>query len=104
MTGSVRANIKVSSSNAKITDQVFQMNPDGTYEFSFEADDGSYRSEKKDTNGQVYGYYGFVDEDGKNRSVTYGSPIHQGQDPDLLDYLRVGLQEHEIVDKDVSET
>jgi len=46
---------------------------DGTYTFSFEADDGSHRSKVRDKDGLVTGTYGYSDENEEKKEVKYSS-------------------------------
>ena len=57
----------------KILKQNHQIADDGTYAFSFEADDGSYRYETRNIDNLVTGKYGYIDEFGEKKEVEYSS-------------------------------
>jgi len=56
-----------------ILKQINRHNEDGSYSYGYEAADGSYKIESKYPNGEVYGKYGFVDDQGKLREIEYGA-------------------------------
>lgn len=47
------------------------MNDDGTYTYGYEAADGSFKIETRDVLGNVKGMFGFVDESGDLKRVSY---------------------------------
>lgn len=49
------------------------MNDDGSYTIGYEADDGSFKIESRDVLGNVKGTYGYVDEDGEIKRVSYST-------------------------------
>ncbi|VVC25175.1 Insect cuticle protein [Cinara cedri] len=57
-----------------ILKQVNRQNEDGSYSYGYESADGSFKIETKYPTGEVYGKYGYVDEEtGKLRTVEYGA-------------------------------
>ena len=56
-----------------ILKQINRHNEDGSYTYGYEGADGSFKIETKDANGDVKGKYGYVDGDGKVRTVEYGA-------------------------------
>lgn len=47
------------------------MNDDGTYTYGYEAADGSFKIETRDVLGNVKGMFGFIDESGELKRVSY---------------------------------
>merc|ERR1719208_617684 len=66
-----------------IVKQVNEINEDGSYTVGFEASDGSFRLETKDTEGNVEGKYGFLDENGEIKIVEYSANNSTGFTSDL---------------------
>merc|ERR1712018_713827 len=66
-----------------IVKQVNEINEDGSYTVGFEASDGSFRLETKDTEGNVEGKYGFLDENGEIKIVEYSANNSTGFQSDL---------------------
>ncbi|XP_045447406.1 RNA polymerase II degradation factor 1-like [Melitaea cinxia] len=64
-----------------ILKQINRQNDDGSYSFGYEAADGSFKIETKYPNGDVAGKYGYVDETGKVREVSYGASSKRGFEP-----------------------
>lgn len=56
-----------------ILKQINKHNEDGSYTYGYEGADGSFKIETKDANGDVKGKYGYVDGEGKVRTVEYGA-------------------------------
>lgn len=56
-----------------ILKQINKHNEDGSYTYGYEGADGSFKIETKDANGDVKGKYGYVDGEGKTRTVEYGA-------------------------------
>jgi hypothetical protein len=56
-----------------ILKQINRHNEDGSYTYGYEGADGSFKIETKAANGDVKGKYGYVDADGKVRTVEYGA-------------------------------
>lgn len=56
-----------------ILKQINRHNEDGSYSYGYEAADGSYKIESKYPNGEVYGKYGYIDDQGKLREIEYGA-------------------------------
>lgn len=67
-----------------ILKQINRQNDDGSYSFGYEAADGSFKIETKYPNGDVAGKYGYVDESGKTREVSYGASSQRGFEPEGL--------------------
>ncbi|CAK1540791.1 unnamed protein product [Leptosia nina] len=65
-----------------ILKQINRQNDDGSYSFGYEAADGSFKIETKYPNGDVAGKYGYVDEGGKLREVSYGASSQRGFEPE----------------------
>ena len=61
------------SNSVPILRQINRVNDDGSYTFGFEAEDGSFRIETRDNNGNVKGKYGYVDETGEIKTVEYSA-------------------------------
>ncbi|XP_046405997.1 uncharacterized protein LOC124170955 [Ischnura elegans] len=51
--------------------QINHVNDDGSYTYGYEAADGSFKIETRDAEGTVRGMFGFVDERGRQRRVSY---------------------------------
>ncbi|XP_061704082.1 activating signal cointegrator 1 complex subunit 2 homolog [Cydia pomonella] len=64
-----------------ILKQINRQNDDGSYSFGYEAADGSFKIETKYPNGDVAGKYGYVDETGKLREISYGASSKRGFEP-----------------------
>ncbi|EDV92790.1 uncharacterized protein LOC6563213 [Drosophila grimshawi] len=56
-----------------ILKQIDKHNDDGSYTYGYEAADKSFKIETKYSNGEVYGKYGYVDDQGKVREIEYGA-------------------------------
>lgn len=56
-----------------ILKQINRYNEDGSYSYGYEAADGTYKIESKYPNGEVYGKYGYIDDQGKLREIEYGA-------------------------------
>ena len=69
----VKAAPQESSGSAPTLKQVKHRNPDGSYAFEFLTEDGSFRKEKKESDGVVNGQYGYVDPTGNLKVVDYTS-------------------------------
>ncbi|CAK1600584.1 unnamed protein product [Parnassius mnemosyne] len=65
-----------------ILKQINRQNGDGSYSYGYEAADGSFKIETKYPNGDVAGKYGYVDESGKLREVSYGASSKRGFEPE----------------------
>ncbi|CAG9854922.1 unnamed protein product [Phyllotreta striolata] len=57
----------------EIIKRIKKINEDGSYTIGYEADDGSFKIESRDVLGHIKGTYGFVDEDGQIKRVSYSS-------------------------------
>ncbi|ALC45589.1 Cpr97Eb, partial [Drosophila busckii] len=56
-----------------ILKQIDKHNDDGSYTYGYEAADKSFKIETKYSNGEVYGKYGYVDDQGQVREIEYGA-------------------------------
>lgn len=70
-----------STTPVPILKQINRHNEDGSYNYGYEAADGSYKIESKYPSGEIYGKYGFIDDDGKLREVEYGASSRRGFEP-----------------------
>lgn len=57
----------------EIVKQIKKINDDGSYTIGYEADDGTFKIESRDVLGNVKGTYGFIDEAGEIKRVSYSS-------------------------------
>lgn len=57
----------------QIVKQIRRLNDDGSYTIGYEADDGTFKIENKDVLGNVKGTFGYIDQDGEIKRVTYTS-------------------------------
>merc|ERR1711970_419592 len=55
----------------EIVKQVNEINEDGSYTVGYEASDGTFKLETRDTDGKVEGKYGFIDDNGEIKIVEY---------------------------------
>merc|ERR1711874_875679 len=67
----------------EIVKQVNEINEDGSYSVGYEASDGTFKLETRDTEGNVEGKYGFIDENGELKVVEYSSNNSTGFSTDL---------------------
>lgn len=65
-----------------ILKQINRQNDDGSYSYGYEAADGSFKIETKYPNGDVAGKYGYIDENGKPREISYGASSKRGFEPE----------------------
>lgn len=56
-----------------ILKQINRHNEDGSYTYGYEGADGSFKIETKSASGEVKGKYGYVDAEGKVKTVEYGA-------------------------------
>lgn len=56
-----------------ILKQINKYNDDGSYSYGYEAADGTYKIESKYPNGEVFGKYGYYDDQGQLREIEYGA-------------------------------
>uniref|UniRef100_W8C0V2 Cuticle protein 6 n=1 Tax=Ceratitis capitata TaxID=7213 RepID=W8C0V2_CERCA len=56
-----------------ILKQIDRHNDDGSYTYGYEAADKSFKIETKYPNGEVFGKYGYLDDQGKLREIEYGA-------------------------------
>lgn len=57
----------------EIIKQIKKVNDDGSYTIGYEADDGSFKIESRDVLGNIKGTYGYIDEKGEIKRVSYSS-------------------------------
>ncbi|CAB3238803.1 unnamed protein product [Arctia plantaginis] len=57
----------------EIVKQIRRLNEDGSYTIGYEADDGTFKIENRDALGHVKGTFGYIDQDGEVKRVTYSS-------------------------------
>lgn len=62
-----------SKDKLEIVKQIKKINNDGSYTIGYEADDGSFKIESRDVQGNIKGTYGFVDDDGEVKRVSYST-------------------------------
>ncbi|XP_059055454.1 uncharacterized protein LOC131849402 [Achroia grisella] len=60
-------------SKVEIVKQIRRLNDDGSYTIGYEADDGTFKIESRDVLGNVKGTFGYIDQDGEIKRVTYSS-------------------------------
>ena len=56
-----------------ILKQINRVNDDGSYTFGYEAADGSFKIETRDVLGHVKGMFGYIDEHGNLKRVSYSA-------------------------------
>lgn len=66
-------NVDTKPTPVPILKQINRHNEDGSYTYGYEGADGSFKIETKSQSGDVKGKYGYVDADGKLRTVEYGA-------------------------------
>lgn len=64
--------------DVSILKQINKVNDDGSYTFGYEASDGSFKVETRDVAGNVKGMFGFVDETGRLKRVSYSASNSSG--------------------------
>ncbi|KAK5649239.1 hypothetical protein RI129_000268 [Pyrocoelia pectoralis] len=57
----------------EIVKSIKKINNDGSYTIGYESDDGSFKIESRDVLGNVKGTYGYVDEKGEVKRVSYST-------------------------------
>lgn len=55
----------------EILKQIRRLNDDGSYTVGYEAEDGTFKFESRDVLGNIKGTYGYIDENGEIKRVTY---------------------------------
>ncbi|XP_063707704.1 uncharacterized protein LOC134836429 [Culicoides brevitarsis] len=55
----------------EIIKQIRKINADGSYTIGYEAEDGTFKIESRDVLGNVKGTYGYIDENGEIKRVSY---------------------------------
>lgn len=63
-------------SNLDVVKQIKRINVDGSYTLGYEAEDGSFKIESRDVLGNVKGTFGFKDDEGEIKRISY-SAINQ---------------------------
>lgn len=64
--------------DVSILKQINKVNDDGSYTFGYEASDGSFKVETRDVAGNVKGMFGFVDDVGQLKRVSYSANNSSG--------------------------
>ncbi|CAG9823439.1 unnamed protein product [Phaedon cochleariae] len=62
-----------SNGKLEIIKRIKKINEDGSYTIGYEADDGSFKIESRDVLGHIKGTYGFVDDEGQIKRVSYST-------------------------------
>lgn len=62
-----------SKDKLEIVKQIKKVNDDGSYTIGYEADDGSFKIESRDVQGNIKGTYGYIDDDGEVKRVSYST-------------------------------
>lgn len=57
----------------EIIKQIKKVNEDGSYTIGYEADDGTFKIESRDVLGNIKGTYGYIDENGEIKRVSYST-------------------------------
>merc|ERR1712038_512647 len=60
-----------------------RQNDDGSYTFGYEAADGTYKIEKRLTNGEITGKYGYIDANGDLQETIYDGTAEHGFAPQI---------------------
>merc|ERR1712038_1152812 len=60
-----------------------RQNDDGSYTFGYEAADGTYKIEKRLTNGSIMGKYGYIDANGDPQETVYDGTAEYGFAPQI---------------------
>lgn len=66
-----KAETKDATKKLEIIKQIRRVNNDGSYTVGYEAVDGTFKIESRDVLGNVKGTYGYVDENGEIKRVSY---------------------------------
>lgn len=69
---------ELADKDVSILKQINKVNDDGSYTFGYEASDGSFKVETRDVAGNVKGMFGFVDETGRLKRVSYSASNSSG--------------------------
>jgi len=69
----VKSDLETAEANGKleIIKQIKKVNDDGSYTIGYEADDGSFKIESRDVLGNIKGTYGYIDDNGDIKRVSY---------------------------------
>merc|ERR1712088_58863 len=60
-----------------------RQNDDGSYTFGYESADGTYKIEKRLTNGEITGKYGYIDANGDLQETVYDGTVEHGFAPQI---------------------
>lgn len=74
----LRTTTAAAAEDVSILKQINRVNDDGSYTFGYEASDGSFKVETRDVAGNVKGMFGFVDEAGRLKRVSYSASNSSG--------------------------
>ncbi|KAL1488008.1 hypothetical protein ABEB36_015386 [Hypothenemus hampei] len=100
----------------EIIKRIKKVNPDGSYTIGYEADDGSFKIESRDVLGNIKGTYGYVDDQGDIKRVSYSTsnasdifPKHSPDFPTAQTFVqriphKVGTTKSPLVSTTVSST
>jgi hypothetical protein len=69
----LKASETADPAKVEIVKQIRRLNEDGSYTIGYEADDGTFKIESRDVLGNVKGTFGYIDQDGEIKRVTYSS-------------------------------
>ncbi|XP_072939034.1 uncharacterized protein [Epargyreus clarus] len=69
----LKASETADPAKVEIVKQIRRLNEDGSYTIGYEADDGTFKIESRDVQGNVKGTFGYIDQDGEIKRVTYTS-------------------------------
>ncbi|XP_017781573.1 PREDICTED: uncharacterized protein LOC108566276 [Nicrophorus vespilloides] len=71
----VKEDLEPAEANGKleIIKQIKKVNDDGSYTIGYEADDGSFKIESRDVLGNIKGTYGYIDDNGEIKRVSYST-------------------------------
>jgi len=77
-------------------------NPDGSYTYGYESGDGTYKIETRYPTGEVKGKYGYYDDTGLFREVSYGAAPEEGFMPEGEGLTFVAPQNTPAVERPVT--
>jgi len=78
VSGQDSSKVETTTPVVKILKQINEVNDDGSYTFGFEADDGTFKVETRDVDGNVKGKYGYLDDSGVLKTVEYNAGKTEG--------------------------
>ncbi|GJQ69608.1 hypothetical protein Trydic_g6701 [Trypoxylus dichotomus] len=75
LSASSKEDLDEAEANGKleIVKQIKKVNDDGSYTIGYEADDGTFKIESRDVLGNIKGTYGYIDEKGEIKRVSYST-------------------------------